>query len=89
MIRFLDNTLRDGSHANKHKFNPDQIKYIAGQLDLIGLDVIEVGHGNGLGASSYEIGFSDFEDSELLKSAGEVIKNSKLGAHVIPVDSYF
>ena len=84
MIRFLDNTLRDGSHANKHKFNPDQIKYIAGQLDLIGLDVIEVGHGNGLGASSYQIGFSDFEDSELLKSAAEVIKNSKLGAHVIP-----
>ena len=45
-MRFLDNTLRDGSHYNKHSFSPKQVSDIAAALDLIDLDVIEIGHGN-------------------------------------------
>jgi len=83
-MRFLDNTLRDGSHFNKHSFTPKQISTIASSLDLIGLDVIEIGHGNGLGASSLQIGLSKHTDIELIRAASDVIRHTKIGVHIIP-----
>lgn len=83
-MRFLDNTLRDGSHHNKHSFTPQQVSAISAALDSIKLDVIEIGHGNGLGASSLQIGLSKHTDIELLRAAREAINHSKIGAHVIP-----
>lgn len=83
-MRFLDNTLRDGSHFNKHSFTPKQVRAISASLDLIKLDVIEIGHGNGLGASSLQIGLSKHSDIELIRAASDVVKHSKIGVHVIP-----
>jgi 4-hydroxy 2-oxovalerate aldolase len=46
--------------------------------------VIEVGHGNGLGASSLLIGESLHSDYEILTIARKILKNTKLSVHIIP-----
>jgi 4-hydroxy 2-oxovalerate aldolase len=45
---------------------------------------VEVGHGNGLGASSLQVGESLVDDITMLTTAKEQLKESKLGIHVIP-----
>ena len=49
-----------------------------------GVDVVEVGHGNGLGASSLQLGESLCSDEVMLRTAREALSGSKLGVHVIP-----
>jgi len=49
-----------------------------------GIEVIEVGHGNGLGASSILIGESLLTDYEMIKLARKHLKNTKLSVHIIP-----
>lgn len=84
MIQLYDVTLRDGSHANGHRYSKEAIKEYTSKLDGIGIDVIEVGHGNGCGASSLHIGRSCTTDEIMLKTARENLKKTKLGAHFIP-----
>ena len=83
-MKFLDSTLRDGSHYNRHSFTPKQVSRISAALDSIDLDVIEIGHGNGLGASSLQIGLSKHTDMELVRAARESVTRAKIGVHVIP-----
>jgi 4-hydroxy 2-oxovalerate aldolase len=45
---------------------------------------IEVGHGNGLGASSFLVGKSAENDLDLIRAARETIVNSLLAVHAIP-----
>jgi 4-hydroxy 2-oxovalerate aldolase len=49
-----------------------------------GLASVEVGHGNGLGASSYQVGFAKISDSQALNVARQSLARSKLVVHVIP-----
>ena len=83
-IMVFDSTLRDGSHANKHQFTEKQIVDYCSALDETGMDVIFVGHGNGLGASSSQIGFSLVDEMQMLRVAREHLKETKLGAYLIP-----
>jgi 4-hydroxy 2-oxovalerate aldolase len=46
--------------------------------------IVEVGHGNGLAASSLLVGKSVNTDEEMLTTARKNLKNSKLGIHMIP-----
>ena len=48
-----------------------------------GIEVIEVGHGNSLGASSILIGESLLSDYEMITIAKKHIKNTKLSLHKI------
>ncbi len=83
-ILVSDVTLRDGNHAVKHKINEASIRRYAQSIDKTGVDIIEVGHGNGIGASSLHIGLSTTSDNQTLAIAREVVKNAKLSVHVIP-----
>jgi 4-hydroxy 2-oxovalerate aldolase len=83
-IIITDSSLRDGNHAVKHTINLDQIKRYCQFADKAGIPIVEVGHGNGLGASSLLIGLSPYTDEQILTTARENLKTSKLGIHIIP-----
>lgn len=84
MITITDCTLRDGNHAVRHQLSEAQIRQYAEQADAAGVDIIEVGHGNGLGGSSALLGTSCLADRDMLETARSVIKNGRLGIHFIP-----
>lgn len=83
-IKLVDVTLRDGSHAVGHSFTREQVARIAGALDRSGVEIIEVTHGDGLGGSSVNYGFSAVSDMELIEAAAGVISKAKLGALLLP-----
>lgn len=83
-ILLVDSTLRDGSHAMKHQFTPQDITQYARGAELAGVKILIVGHGNGLGASSLQLGLSLLPDQEMLKIAKKQLKKTKLGAFLIP-----
>lgn len=68
-VRLTDTTLRDGSHAVSHRFTEDQVRQVVRGLDGAGVPVIEVSHGDGLGGSSYNYGFSVVDEGRLLAAA--------------------
>lgn len=84
MIYVHDVSLRDGSHAISHKLNKEQILMYCQAAEKAGVPSMEVGHGNGLGASSIQVGFSRLEDFEMLTIARENLANTKLAIHVMP-----
>jgi 4-hydroxy 2-oxovalerate aldolase len=83
-IIITDCSLRDGNHSVRHTISLDSIKRYCQAANRAGVPIVEVGHGNGLGASSLLIGQSTHTDFEILKIARENLSNSKLGVHVIP-----
>lgn len=83
-ILLSDPTLRDGNHAIGHKLTAKQIADYCRLADLAKIPIIEVGHGNGLGASSLQLGESATSDFVALTTARENLQNSLLGIHVIP-----
>jgi len=83
-IIITDSSLRDGNHSVKHTISLGSIEKYCQFADDAGIPVIEVGHGNGLGASSLLIGQATHTDEEMLSTARKNLSNSKLGVHVIP-----
>ena len=83
-LRFFDSTLRDGSHAVAHRIRREWIAEYCRQLEPAGLETIIVGHGNGLGASSLQVGLALLSDEEMLTVAREYLKKTKLGVFLIP-----
>ncbi len=83
-ILISDVTLRDGNHAIRHKLKKEQIKKYCIAAEKAKVDIIEVGHGNGLGASSIQIGLSRHSDKEMIQTARKYLNKSKLGVHIIP-----
>jgi len=83
-IRFTDVTLRDGSHGIGHQLDASNVAQYARAAEQAGVPIVEVGHGNGLGASSALIGFSKISDFAMLTAARENLTKSKLGIHAIP-----
>lgn len=79
-----DPTLRDGNHAVQHQLNAKQIAAYAMAAEAAHIPIVEVGHGNGLGASSLQVGESLLKDREMLQAAREKLVNSKLGVHAMP-----
>lgn len=83
-ILISDPTLRDGNHACAHQLSIEQIAIYATAADKAGVPIVEVGHGNGLGASSLQVGLCKETDKDMLETARKHLTKSKLGIHVIP-----
>ena len=79
-----DVTLRDGNHAVNHSLNINVIKKYCLEAEKVNIKVVEVGHGNGLGASSLAIGRSAITDELALKTSRKNLKKTKLSIHSIP-----
>jgi 4-hydroxy 2-oxovalerate aldolase len=82
--RLYDVTLRDGNHALRHTLSSAFVAEYCRNADESGVWAVEVGHGNGLGASSYLVGKSVESDTALLQAARESLKHAKLAVHTIP-----
>ncbi|MEO3784667.1 4-hydroxy-2-oxovalerate aldolase [Actinocorallia sp. B10E7] len=83
-IRITDSSLRDGSHHKRHQFTVDEVVSIVEALDDAGVPVIEVTHGDGLGGSSFNYGFSKTPEQELIKAAAKTAKRSKIAFLMLP-----
>ena len=83
-VLISDPTLRDGNHAVAHQLNAKQIELYSIAAEAANIPIVEVGHGNGLGASSLQVGLAAISDREMLETARKNLINSKLGIHVIP-----
>lgn len=83
-IRLNDTTLRDGSHAVKHQFSKEQVASVVRALDDAHVEMIEVTHGDGLGGSSFNYGFSKVSDLDLIEVARNEAKHAKIAALVLP-----
>lgn len=83
-IVISDPTLRDGNHAVRHQLSVEQIAAYCKAADAANVGIVEVGHGNGVGASSLQLGESRTPDHVALSTARENLVKSKLGIHVIP-----
>ena len=84
MVNFYDVTLRDGNHAARHTLSAEFIAEYCLLADKSGLWALEVGHGNGLGASSFLVGKAVISDQIMLETAREHLDAVKLSVHLIP-----
>ncbi|RRQ26010.1 4-hydroxy-2-oxovalerate aldolase [Rhodococcus sp. Eu-32] len=84
MIRVTDTSLRDGSHHKRHMFTADDARAIVAALDGAGVPVIEVTHGDGLGGSSFNYGFSKTPEQELISVAAATAENAKIAFLMLP-----
>lgn len=83
-FNLMDVTLRDGSYAINFQFSLAQEKKIIKGLEDLGIEYIEIGHGQGLNASSPKNGVALHSDEEYLKAAQETLTKSKYGVFCIP-----
>jgi 4-hydroxy 2-oxovalerate aldolase len=83
-IRVTDTSLRDGSHAKGHRFDEEMVRSVVAGLDSAGVPVIEVTHGDGLGGSSFNYGFSHTDERVLMKAAVDTAKRAEIAALMLP-----
>ena len=82
--RITDSCMRDGSHPMRHRFSPAEVAAIAHALDEAGVPVIEVSHGDGLGGSSLQYGFSATSEMDLIEVAHATCKRAQIAVLLIP-----
>jgi 4-hydroxy 2-oxovalerate aldolase len=83
-VRLIDSTLRDGSHAMAHQFTSEMVRNIVKALDEAGIGTIEISHGDGLGGSSFNYGFSKEPELDLIKVAAETVTKADLAILLLP-----
>jgi 4-hydroxy 2-oxovalerate aldolase len=83
-VRLTDSTLRDGSHAMAHQFTEGQVRAVVHALDRAGVEVIEVSHGDGLGGSSFNYGFSRVSELDLIAAAVEEARQARVAVLLLP-----
>jgi 4-hydroxy 2-oxovalerate aldolase len=83
-VRITDTTLRDGSHAMSHRFTERQVRDTVAALDGAGVPVIEVTHGDGLGGSTFNYGFSATDELLLIAAAREEARRAAIAVLLVP-----
>jgi len=83
-VYITDTTLRDGMHAVRHQLSVEKMAEIASKIDKVGVESLEVGHGQGMGGHSRQYGYACASDKEYLEAVNRVVKNTKLQIALIP-----
>jgi 4-hydroxy 2-oxovalerate aldolase len=83
-ITVCDSTLRDGSHAKRHRITVDEARAVARGLDRAGVPIVEVSHGDGLGGSSFNYGFSLVDELELIAAVAVELEQARLAVLLLP-----
>jgi 4-hydroxy 2-oxovalerate aldolase len=83
-FRLIDSTLRDGSHAISHQYQVEDVVQIVKGLDAAGVQVIEIAHGDGLGGSSFNYGFSAVNEKELIARAVDATTHADIACLLLP-----
>lgn len=83
-ITICDSTLRDGSHAKGHRFTVEEVRSVVAGLDAAGVPWVEVSHGDGLGGSSFNYGFSETDELTLMRAAAAEMRTSRLAVLLLP-----
>lgn len=77
-----DVTLRDGSYVTNFEFTAEFTMQICSGLETAGVEMIEIGHGYGLGGKRKFGGL--LSDSEYIEAAKSVTTKSRIGVFFIP-----
>ncbi len=83
-VDLLDCTLRDGSYPISYQFNLRDTEEIVKQLSACGIYYIEVGHGQGIGASGELHGIMAADEYDHIRIACDAGGKSKIGIFAIP-----
>ncbi len=83
-IILTETTLRDGSHTVAHRFTAREAGLLAAALDQAGIDIIEVGHGDGLAGSTCNYGFSAENEMDLIRAAANSVNKARVAVLLIP-----
>ena len=82
-ISILETTLRDGSYVIDFQFTAHDTEVLSRALATSGIDMIEIGHGLGIKASSSH-GNAAATDIEYVQAARRGAGNAKTGMFCIP-----
>jgi 4-hydroxy-2-oxovalerate/4-hydroxy-2-oxohexanoate aldolase len=83
-VKTHDMSLRDGMHPKRHQISIEQMQKIATGLDVAGVPLIEITHGDGLGGGSVNYGFAAASDEDYLRAVIPLLKQAKVSALLIP-----
>lgn len=83
-VHIIDVTLRDGSHSMRHSFTEKQVRDVAKGLDQAGIEYFEVAHGDGLGGSTLQYGFSKVNELKLIEAAAGECSHAKISVLLLP-----
>ncbi|WP_410657902.1 4-hydroxy-2-oxovalerate aldolase [Amycolatopsis sp. lyj-112] len=83
-VRLVDTSLRDGSHAMAHQFTEKNVRDTVRALDTAGISLIEVSHGDGLGGSTFNYGFSLVDERKLIAAAVDEARQAKIAVLLLP-----
>ncbi|MBR7840047.1 hypothetical protein KDL01_42835, partial [Actinospica durhamensis] len=70
----------------QHQLDVPQLRAYAMAASAAGVPVVEVGHGNGLGASSRQIGHARLDDTTMLETVRQALTagTSRMGVFMVP-----
>ncbi|WP_240917603.1 4-hydroxy-2-oxovalerate aldolase [Phycicoccus sp. HDW14] len=68
----------------QHQFTEEQVRGVVHALDAAGVQVIEVSHGDGLGGSSFNYGFSKVDEMKLIAAAVDEATRAKIAILMLP-----
>lgn len=83
-VAIHDASLRDGQHAVRHQLGAEAMAAYAIAIDATGVAVVEIGHGNGLAASSLQVGRAALSDRDMLRAVRPCLKRARLGVFFLP-----